>query len=88
MYSRFTVLGFLLCSHAVALSPNHFVLFFQPFFFSSIVFLQPIERKPLVYQPESVTSSHSKDLDNLPDEFFEVTVDDVRKRFAMLKSER
>lgn len=33
-------------------------------------------------------SSHSKELDNLPDEFFEVTVDDVRKRFAMLKSER
>lgn len=57
-------------------------------FFSSILCLQPIERKPLVYQPDSVMFSHSQDLDNLPDEFFEVTVDDVRKRFAMLKSER
>lgn len=50
--------------------------------------MQPIERKPLVYQPDSAMSSHSTDLDNLPDEFFDVTVDDVRKRFAMLKSER
>lgn len=58
------------------------------FFSLSIIFLQPIERKPLVYQPDSMMSSPSKDLDNLPDEFFEVTVDDVRKRFAMLKSER
>uniref|UniRef100_H3D967 ASPSCR1 tether for SLC2A4, UBX domain containing n=1 Tax=Tetraodon nigroviridis TaxID=99883 RepID=H3D967_TETNG len=49
---------------------------------------EPIERKPLVYQPDSAMSSHSTDLDNLPDEFFDVTVDDVRKRFAMLKSER
>lgn len=30
---------------------------------------------------------HSANVD-LPDEFFEVTVDDVRKRFAQLKSER
>ncbi|XP_011610773.2 tether containing UBX domain for GLUT4 [Takifugu rubripes] len=50
--------------------------------------MEPIERKPLVYLPDSAISSHSKDLDNLPDEFFEVTVDDIRKRFAMLKSER
>lgn len=41
-----------------------------------------------MYQPDSVMSGHFKDLDNLPDEFFEVTVDDIRKRFAMLKSER
>lgn len=41
-----------------------------------------------MYQPDSVMSSPSEELDNLPDEFFEVTVDDVRKRFAMLKSER
>lgn len=62
--------------------------YFSNLFFFSIICLQPIERKPLVYQPDSVMSSHSKELDNLPDEFFEVTVDDVRKRFAMLKSER
>lgn len=63
----------LLCSHEISLFSLR---------------LQPIERKPLVYQPDSAMSSHSKDLDNLPDEFFEVTVDDIRKRFAMLKSER
>lgn len=33
-------------------------------------------------------SRHSEDHRDLPDEFFEVTVDDVRKRFAQLKSER
>lgn len=54
----------------------------------SFMCLQPIERQPLVYQPDWAASALSKDLDNLPDEFFEVTVDDVRKRFAMLKSER
>lgn len=70
---RSTVFGFLLCSHEIS-----------PFSLR----LQPIERKPLVYLPDSAISSHSKDLDNLPDEFFEVTVDDIRKRFAMLKSER
>ena len=31
---------------------------------------------------------HAEDDGNLPDEFFEVTMDDVRKRFAQLKSER
>lgn len=49
--------------------------------------LQPVERQPLIYHLDSI-SCHSEDRDNLPDEFFEVTVDDVRKRFAMLKSER
>ncbi|CAG06024.1 unnamed protein product, partial [Tetraodon nigroviridis] len=75
-------------SHAVPRSPNHFVLSLQSLFFPSLICVQPIERKPLVYQPDSAMSSHSTDLDNLPDEFFDVTVDDVRKRFAMLKSER
>lgn len=87
MHLSSKVLGFLLRSHAVSLCQNHFVLFFQSFF-SSIICLQAIERKPLVYQPDSVMSSVSNDLDNLPDEFFEVTVDDVRKRLAMLQSER
>lgn len=73
------------CSTA---QPKSLCLILPTFFSPSILFLQPIERKPLVYQPDSVMSPHSKDLDNLPDEFFEVTVDDVRKRFAMLKSER
>ncbi|XP_045903477.1 tether containing UBX domain for GLUT4 isoform X2 [Micropterus dolomieu] len=50
-------------------------------------FLEPIEREPLIYHLDSV-SRHSDDNGNLPDEFFEVTVDDVRKRFAQLKSER
>ncbi|XP_044202063.1 tether containing UBX domain for GLUT4 [Thunnus albacares] len=46
-----------------------------------------VEREPLIYHLESV-SSHSEHQGDLPDEFFEVTMDDVRKRFAQLKSER
>lgn len=51
------------------------------------LFLQPIEREPLIYHLDTM-SHQSEDHDNLPDQFFEVTVDDVRKRFAQLKSER
>lgn len=48
---------------------------------------QPVDRDPVVCHP---------DLEDLlqpwpaevPDEFFEVTVDDVRRRLAQLKSER
>ncbi|NP_001412368.1 tether containing UBX domain for GLUT4 isoform 10 [Mus musculus] len=48
---------------------------------------EPVDRDPVVYHP---------DLEDLlqpwpaevPDEFFEVTVDDVRRRLAQLKSER
>ncbi|XP_035813207.2 tether containing UBX domain for GLUT4 isoform X1 [Amphiprion ocellaris] len=50
-------------------------------------FLEPVEREPLIYHLDSM-SHHSEDLSDLPDEFFEVTVDDIRKRFAQLKSER
>ncbi|XP_054635935.1 tether containing UBX domain for GLUT4 isoform X2 [Dunckerocampus dactyliophorus] len=53
----------------------------------SVTFLQPVEREPLIYHMES-RSRNAKDDVELPDEFFEVTVDDVRKRFAQLKSER
>ncbi|KAK7930234.1 hypothetical protein WMY93_006629 [Mugilogobius chulae] len=49
-------------------------------------FLEPVEREALVYHMDSQLY-HSNDTD-LPDEFFEVTVDDIRKRFAHLKSER
>ncbi|XP_053713999.1 tether containing UBX domain for GLUT4-like isoform X1 [Synchiropus splendidus] len=50
-------------------------------------FLEPVEREPLIYHLESVTH-RSEGQTDLPDEFFEVTMDDVRKRFAQLKSER
>ncbi|XP_017272564.1 tether containing UBX domain for GLUT4 [Kryptolebias marmoratus] len=50
-------------------------------------FLEPVEREPLIYHLDS-TSRHTEDSEDLPDEFFEVTMDDVRKRFAQLKSER
>uniref|UniRef100_A0A3B3V3I0 ASPSCR1 tether for SLC2A4, UBX domain containing n=1 Tax=Poecilia latipinna TaxID=48699 RepID=A0A3B3V3I0_9TELE len=50
-------------------------------------FLEPVDREPLIYHMDSV-SRRSEDHADLPDEFFEVTVDDVRKRFAQLKSER
>lgn len=49
-------------------------------------FLEPVEREPLIYHLDSL--AQRSDQENLPDEFFEVTVDDVRKRFAQLKSER
>lgn len=51
------------------------------------LFLQPVGREPLVYHLDAM-SRHSADQRDPPDEFFEVTMDDVRKRFAQLKSER
>ncbi|KAM3624631.1 uncharacterized protein V6R79_025811 [Siganus canaliculatus] len=50
-------------------------------------FLEPVDREPLIYHLDSM-SRHSEEHGDLPDEFFEVTMDDVRKRFAQLKSER
>ncbi|KAI4832111.1 hypothetical protein KUCAC02_015092 [Chaenocephalus aceratus] len=49
-------------------------------------FSAPAERELLIYHLDAV-SRHSDHRD-LPDEFFEVTMDDVRKRFAQLKSQR
>ncbi|XP_056097761.1 tether containing UBX domain for GLUT4 isoform X1 [Rhinichthys klamathensis goyatoka] len=49
-------------------------------------YLEPIDREPLVFHLDSGARHH--DDRELPDEFFEVTVDDIRKRFAQLKSER
>nr|XP_023672746.1 tether containing UBX domain for GLUT4 isoform X1 [Paramormyrops kingsleyae] len=51
------------------------------------LFLQPVDREPLVYHLDVGIRRSSAD-NELPDEFFEVTIDDVRKRFAQLKSER
>ncbi|KAF3687323.1 Tether containing UBX domain for GLUT4 [Channa argus] len=59
----------------------------QPEEDQELEFLKPVEREPLIYHLDSM-SCHSENLGDLPDEFFEVTVDDVRKRFAQLKSER
>nr|XP_061791885.1 tether containing UBX domain for GLUT4-like [Nerophis lumbriciformis] len=53
----------------------------------AVKFSEPIEREPLIYHLERVSHRSDNDVE-LPDEFFEVTVDDVRKRFAQLKSER
>ncbi|KAJ8263868.1 hypothetical protein GJAV_G00142290 [Gymnothorax javanicus] len=50
-------------------------------------FLVPVDREPLVYHLDAGARRHDNSED-LPDEFFEVTIDDVRKRFAQLKSER
>ncbi|KAF5905155.1 tether containing UBX domain for GLUT4 [Clarias magur] len=50
-------------------------------------YLEPVDREPLVFHLDSATQ-RQYDEKELPDEFFEVTVDDVRKRFAQLKSER
>ncbi|XP_077462217.1 tether containing UBX domain for GLUT4 isoform X2 [Stigmatopora argus] len=53
----------------------------------AVKFSAPIEREPLIYHLERMSQRSAEEVD-LPDEFFEVTVDDVRKRFAQLKSER
>ncbi|XP_029357709.1 tether containing UBX domain for GLUT4 isoform X2 [Echeneis naucrates] len=50
-------------------------------------FLEPVEREPLIYHLDSI-SHQPEEHGDLPDEFFEITMDDVRKRFAQLKSER
>ncbi|XP_028829256.1 tether containing UBX domain for GLUT4 isoform X2 [Denticeps clupeoides] len=50
-------------------------------------FLEPVDRDPLVYHLDSGGRRQCEG-EELPDEFFEVTVDDIRKRFAQLKSER
>ncbi|XP_051889229.1 tether containing UBX domain for GLUT4 isoform X2 [Pristis pectinata] len=53
-------------------------------------YLKPVDREALVYHLD-MKSHHTQegpDFEELPDEFFQVTVDDVRKRFAQLKSER
>ena len=54
---------------------------------SAALTLQPLDRKPLVYHLDTA-ARHSRNDEELTDEFFEVTVDDVRKRFSQLKSER
>lgn len=48
---------------------------------------QPVDRDPVVCHPdlEELLQAWPGEL---PDEFFEVTVDDVRRRLAQLKSER
>ncbi|XP_067115253.1 tether containing UBX domain for GLUT4 [Osmerus mordax] len=49
--------------------------------------IETVEREPLIYHMDSGARRQGNNQD-LPDEFFEVTVDDIRKRFAQLKSER
>ncbi|XP_072208239.1 tether containing UBX domain for GLUT4 isoform X1 [Excalfactoria chinensis] len=49
--------------------------------------VQLVEREPLLCHPDLLELLPA-DLEDLPDEFFEVTVDDVRKRLAQLQSER
>ncbi|XP_041912107.1 tether containing UBX domain for GLUT4 isoform X1 [Alosa sapidissima] len=48
--------------------------------------VEDIDRKSLVYHLDA--GVHVDADQELPDEFFEVTVDDVRKRFSQLKSQR
>lgn len=46
-----------------------------------------MEREPLLCHLDLLEPLPAG-LDDLPDDFFEVTVDDVRKRLAQLQSER
>lgn len=54
---------------------------------STCLMLQPVDRESLVFHLDTA-AQRQRDDKELPDEFFEVTVDDVRKRFSQLKSER
>ncbi|KAL0595761.1 Tether containing UBX domain for GLUT4 [Plecturocebus cupreus] len=49
--------------------------------------LQPVDRVPVVCHPDLEERLQAWPAE-LPDEFFELTVDDVRRRLAQLKSER
>ncbi|XP_058845813.1 tether containing UBX domain for GLUT4 isoform X2 [Acipenser ruthenus] len=50
---------------------------------------KPIDREALVYHMDAEHRQRGEVFaEDLPDEFFQVTVDDIRKRFAQLKSER
>ncbi|XP_061684874.1 tether containing UBX domain for GLUT4 isoform X2 [Syngnathoides biaculeatus] len=74
-------------SHSSAAKPQPTAKKSDEIIEGGVEFLEPVEREPLIYHLECV-SHCSKDDVELPDEFFEVTVDDVRKRFAQLKSDR
>ncbi|XP_072516923.1 tether containing UBX domain for GLUT4 [Salminus brasiliensis] len=50
-------------------------------------YLEPVDREPVIYHLDTAARRTSAE-EELTDEFFEVTVDDVRKRFSQLKSER
>ncbi|EHH25315.1 hypothetical protein EGK_09114, partial [Macaca mulatta] len=49
--------------------------------------LEPVDREPVVCHPDLEERLQAWPVE-LPDEFFELTVDDVRRRLAQLKSER
>uniref|UniRef100_A0A8C9IBB8 UBX domain-containing protein n=2 Tax=Piliocolobus tephrosceles TaxID=591936 RepID=A0A8C9IBB8_9PRIM len=49
--------------------------------------LEPVDREPVVCHPDLEERLQAWPAE-LPDEFFELTVDDVRRRLAQLKSER
>ncbi|XP_067860063.1 tether containing UBX domain for GLUT4 [Heptranchias perlo] len=55
-------------------------------------YLKPVDREALVYHLDGNNRAQERQtpsaFEELPDEFFQVTMDDVRKRFAQLKSER
>lgn len=53
----------------------------------ALFFLQLVEREPLVCHLDLLEQLPDGP-EELPDEFFEVTVDDVRKRLAQLQNER
>ncbi|KAJ8398823.1 hypothetical protein AAFF_G00420200 [Aldrovandia affinis] len=47
---------------------------------------KPIDREPLVYHMDAGVCHHGNSED-LPEDFFEVTVNDIKKRYTQLQSE-
>ncbi|KAG7460197.1 hypothetical protein MATL_G00218720 [Megalops atlanticus] len=50
-------------------------------------YLEPVDREPLVYHMDARVHRHGYSED-LPEDFFDITVDDIKKRFDQLRSER
>ncbi|XP_036408673.1 tether containing UBX domain for GLUT4-like [Megalops cyprinoides] len=50
-------------------------------------YLEPVDREPLVYHMDTGVQRHGYSED-LPEDFFDITVDDIKKRFDQLRSER
>ncbi|XP_063068612.1 tether containing UBX domain for GLUT4-like [Engraulis encrasicolus] len=52
-------------------------------------FLEPVERRPLVYHMDSKQGPGPRqEEEELPEDFFQVTAEDVKRRYAQLQTER
>ena len=55
---------------------------------SSFYIMQPCDRMAIVYNTEASLFEGDEEMTELPEEFFDVTVKDVRKMYVDLKNQR